>query len=399
MKTMKRRISITLMTLSLIIGLVIWSQVGRRVEATEAGRPGASPGLPALCGKAAVDHLKQQGLYDSLQAAMTSAQSQVNPLSAHSAQGGRQVKMGAASRLVDDAAAAWPMTLHPTLTQQAKLTASDAAAVDLFGNSVAISVRTIVVGSQRDDDAGADSGSAYVFVRSGTNWSQQAKLTASDAAAGDEFGVSVAISGETIVVGAPSDSDAGPFSGSAYVFVRNGMSWSQQAKLTASDAAAGDEFGISVTISGRTVVVGSRSDDDAGFNSGSAYVFVRGGVSWRQQAKLVASDAAAVDRFGTSVAISGRTVVIGSPEDDDTAGINQGSVYVFVWSGTSWNQQAKLMASDAAAVDRFGTSVAISGETVAVGAPLDDDACRPANPLCESGSAYIFRPRRHSDDD
>ena len=166
------------------------------------------------------------------------------------------------------------------------------------------------------------------------------------------------------------DGAAGVDQGSAYVFVRSGGVWSQQQKLLASDAAAGDLFGVSVAISGETVVVGAPFDDGAaGFDQGSAYVFVRSGGVWSQQQKLEASDAAAGDMFGSSVAISGETVVVGAPLDDGAAGTDQGSAYVFVRSGGVWSQQQKLEASDAAAVDCFGFSVAISGETVVVGAP------------------------------
>ena len=270
-----------------------------------------------------------------------------------------------------------------TWTQQALLTASDAAAGDSFGASVSISGDTAVVGANLDQDAGSNSGSAYVFVRSGTTWTQQAKLTASDAAAGDSFGKSVSISGDTALVGAKRNDDAGTQSGSAYVFVRSGTTWTEQAKLTASDAAAFDEFGFSVSISGDTVVVAAFLDDDAGSGSGSAYVFVRSGTTWTQQAKLTASDGAAVDFFGESISISGDTALVGAINDDD-AGSNSGSAYVFVRSGTTWTQQAKLTASDAAASDQFGESVSISGDTAAVGAFRDDDAGS------QSGSAYVF---------
>ena len=195
---------------------------------------------------------------------------------------------------------------------------------DRFGGSVAISGDTVVVGAPRDDDAGFDSGSVYVFVRSGTTWTEEAKLTASDAAAEDEFGVSVALSGDTALVGASGDDDAGSGSGSAYVFVRNGTSWSQQVKLTASDAAAEDGFGASVALSGDTALVGASGDDGTGVSSGSAYVFVRNGTSWIQQAKLTASDAAAIDYFGYSVALSGETALVGAPFNDGV-----GSAYAY----------------------------------------------------------------------
>ncbi|MGH2830101.1 MAG: Ig-like domain-containing protein, partial [Actinomycetota bacterium] len=271
-----------------------------------------------------------------------------------------------------------------TWTQQAKLTASDAAAFDRFGASVALAGDTAIVGSVDDADAGPESGSAYAFVRSGSTWTQQAKLVASDAAALDNFGSSVAVAGGTAIVGSNGDDDAGSASGSAYVFVRSGSTWTQQAKLTASDAAAFDRFGISVSVTGDTAVVGSPfEDNDAGSSSGSAYVFVRSGSTWTQQAKLVASDAAEFDQFGISVSVAGDTAVIGSGQDDD-AGSASGSAYVFVRTGSTWTQQAKLVASDAAEFDQFGISVSVAGDTVVVGSPFDDDA----GP--DSGSAYVF---------
>ena len=281
-----------------------------------------------------------------------------------------------------NALAAVESLLNP-FVQQSKLTASDGAVDDQFGVSITISGDTAVVGAYQDDDKGTDSGSAYVFVRSGTTWSQQAKLTASDGAAGDRFGVSIAISGDTAVVGAYQDDDKGTDSGSAYVFVRSGSTWPQQAKLTAIDGAAVDEFGGYVTISGDTAVVGAREDDDAGQASGSVYVFVRSGTTWSQQAKLMAGDGAAGDEFGVSVDISGETLVVGSWGDDDK-GTSSGSAYVFVRSGSTWTQQAKLTASDGAAIDLFGRSLAFSGDTAVVGAYQGDDKGT------DSGSAYVF---------
>ncbi len=275
-----------------------------------------------------------------------------------------------------------------TWTQQAKLTASHQAASDLFGYSVGISGDTVVVGANFDDvGANADQGSAYVFMRSGTTWTQQQKLTASDGAAFDLFGFSVAISGDTVMVGALGD-DVGSNNsqGSAYVFVRSGVSWTQQAQLTASDGATNDEFGVSVGISGDTVVVGALADDvGANAEQGSAYVFVRSGTTWTQQAQLTASDGAALDDFGVSVAVSGDTVVVGADDDEVGANARQGSAYVFVRSGTTWTQQQKLTASDGAAFDHFGFSVAISGDTVVVGAYVGNVGANT-----DQGSAYVF---------
>ncbi len=162
---------------------------------------------------------------------------------------------------------------NAALTQETKLSASDAAARDRFGRSVAIAGDTVVVGTPRDDEAGRSSGAAYVFTRSGTTWAQEAKLTASDAAAKDRLGRRVAIAGDTVVVGAAGDDDAGSSSGAAYVFTRSSTTWTEAAKLTASDGAAGERSGRSVAIAGDTVVVGTPRDDEAGSTSGAAYVF------------------------------------------------------------------------------------------------------------------------------
>jgi len=279
-----------------------------------------------------------------------------------------------------------------TWTEEQKLTASDATTTDRFGFSVAISGDTTVVGASQDDDAGSASGSAYVFTRSGTTWSEQAKLIASDADVGDLFGTSVAVSGGTTVVGAFANDDAGATSGSAYVFTRSGTTWSEQAKLTASDARVDAQFGSSIAVEGDTVVVGAVRDDDGGRHSGSAYVFTRSGATWSQQAKLTASEPAIRDFFGNSVSVSGDTVVVGSNLDDD-AGRDSGSAYVFTRSGTTWSEQAKLAASDATARDQFGNSVSVSGGTVVVGARSDDDAGS------SSGSAYVFSLIPDTDDD
>ena len=257
-------------------------------------------------------------------------------------------------------------------TQQQKLTASDAASNDLFGNSVSISGDYAVVGARGDNSF---AGSAYVFVRSGTTWTEQEKLTASDAASSDEFGKSVSISGDYAVVGADGDnSDAG----SAYVFVRSGTTWTQQQKLTASDAASSDWFGVSVSVSGDYAVVGARGDNS---DAGSAYIFVRSGTTWMQQQKLTASDVATNDWFGVSVSVSGDYAVVGARGDNSDAG----SAYIFVRSGTTWMQQQKLTASDAASGDWFGSSVSISGGYAMVGADGNGHTLNSVD-----GSAYVF---------
>ncbi len=280
----------------------------------------------------------------------------------------------------------------------AKLTASDAAAGDEFGISVAGSGDVTVVGARFDDDNGIDSGSAYVFRWNGSAWLQEAKLSASDGSPGDQFGFSVSISGDVAVIGAFLDDDGGTDSGSAYMFRWNGSRWVQEAKLTASDGAADDFFGLSVAVSGELAVVGAVWDEDAclgnpnsnpNCNPGSAYVFERpagGWVDMTETAKLTASDGTAGEEFGFSVAVYGEVAVVGARLDDDN-GMFSGSAYVFQKPRGGWvdmTETAKLTASDGAAIDVFGSSVGLSGDMAVVGAHLDGDNRGSA------GSAYVF---------
>jgi hypothetical protein len=281
-----------------------------------------------------------------------------------------------------------PASAQPA--QEAKLTASDAAANAFFGGSVAISGDTAIMGADADfDDGGTElnPGAAYVFLRSGVNWSQQQRLTASDGAASDHFGFAVGVDGDTAIVGARRDDNAGGTNaGAAYVFVRSGGVWTEQQKLTASDGAAGDDFGHSVAVWGDTAVVGAPWDDHAGgTNAGAAYVFVRSGGVWSQQAKLIGSDTAFFDGLGVSVSVSASTVVAGARGHNDTGGTDCGAAYVFLRSGVVWSQQAKLLASDAAAFDALGSAVAVSGDTAIAGAYADDHAGGG-----DAGSAYVY---------
>jgi hypothetical protein len=267
--------------------------------------------------------------------------------------------------------------------QQAKLVASDRTFGDYFGYAVSVDGDTTLIGANGDDDGGSFSGSVYAFARSGGTWVQEAKVVASDGAANDQFGWSVSIDGETALIGASYDVVQGLQTGSAYVFMRIGGVWIEQAKLVANDRALDDWFGHRVSIDGDTAVITAYRDDDQGVDSGSAYVFVLNGGIWGQQAKLVASDGAAEELFGSSVAIDGNTVLVGSILDGDQ-GANSGSAYVFVRYGGSWSQQAKFVASDGAAEDRFACSVSLHGSFVLVGAYLDDDRG------VDSGSAYVY---------
>jgi len=264
-----------------------------------------------------------------------------------------------------------------TWTQQAKLLASDGTPYDWFGYSVSLDGNTALIGAYEDDDNGAMSGSAYIFTCNGTTWTQQAKLLASDGAASDNFGYSVSLNNDTALIGTRADNDNGHFSGSVYVFIRTGNTWAQQQKLLASDGAAGDNFGYSVSLSGDTILVGAFGDDDNGNGSGSVYVFTRTGTIWTQQAKLLASDGTASDNFGNSISLSGDTALIGAYGNDSY----KGSVYVFTRTGTTWTQQYKLLASDGVEEDRFGDSISLSGSTALIGAHGSD---------LDTGAGYVF---------
>ncbi len=344
-------------------------------------------------------------------------------------------------------------------SQQAYLKAANAESGDNFGISVAISGDTLVVGAEAEasnqttitngssasaDNSASGAGAAYVFTRSGSSWSQQAYLKAPNAEADDLFGHSVAISGDTIVVGAPEEAsnqttitngstasadNSASEAGAAYVFVRSGTSWSQQAYLKAPNTNGDDNFGGSVAISGDTIVVGADNEDSpqttitngstaSADNSvsgvGAAYVFVRSGASWSQQAYLKASNAEAGDNFGYSVAISGDSIVVGAHQEDsnqttitngssassDNSVALAGAAYAFVRSGSSWSQQAYLKAPNAGASDFFGASVAISGDTIVVGAYQEDSnqttitngsTASSDNFAFIAGAAYVFK--------
>jgi hypothetical protein len=276
-------------------------------------------------------------------------------------------------------------------TQQAKIVASDAQSSDHFGSAVAIDGNTAIAGAYQESTY---AGAVYVFTRSGTTWSQQQKLTASDATSYDDFGggvvsdvivgAAVGISGDTIVVGAFGEDAEGSNAGAAYVFTRSGTTWSQQQKLTASDAAAGDRFGVSVAIDGDTLIVGAYQDDLSANDAGSAYIFTRSGTTWSQQQKIPNPSPVYDDQFAYSVDISGDTVIAGVPMEETGGATSHGSAYIFTRSGTTWSQQQKIEGSNAGTGDNFGHAVAIDGDTVIAGAYLEDTSDTNA------GSAYIF---------
>jgi hypothetical protein len=269
--------------------------------------------------------------------------------------------------------------------EESKLTSSDGAMEDRFGGSVSVSGDYALVGAGWDDGDELDLGSAYVFRRVGAGWVEEAKLTASDGALSDYLGWSVSISGDYAIVGAAGDDDHGSFTGSAYIFRRDWSEWVEEAKLTASDGAAGDWFGVSVSVSGDYAIVGAELDDDNGSYSGSAYVFRRDGTKWVEDAKLLARDGSRDDYFGRSVSISGDYALVGTyPEYFyGDGGPNSGSAYTFHRDRSGWLEQEKLTSSDSTEGDYFGYSVSISGEYALVGAFYGHYGDGP-------GSAYLY---------
>ncbi|MBK8276722.1 MAG: FG-GAP repeat protein [Nitrospira sp.] len=331
------------------------------------------------------------------------------------------------------------------LTQQAYLKASNTGPGDLFSTTIAFDGDTLVVGAPFEDSSlvgnpadntASGSGAVYVFTKSGGVWSQQAYLKASNIGAGDNFGTSVALDGDTLVVGSPLESsnatgvngnqadNSANGSGAVYVFTRSAGVWSQQAYLKASNAEAGDNFGTNVALDGDTLVVGSPFEssnatgvngnqaDNSASGSGAVYVFTRSAGVWSQQAYVKASNTEAGDQFGKSVALSSETLVVGaSGEDSALTGVtanspneaatgngagNSGAVYVFTRSAGVWSQQAYLKASNAQIGDDFGGSVALSSDTLVVGASLEDSNAtgvngdQSSNSASGSGAAYVF---------
>jgi hypothetical protein len=270
---------------------------------------------------------------------------------------------------------------------QQELTAANGAAADQFGYSVAIDGDTIVVGAIQFAIGISGPGAAYVYTLSGTTWTQQRELTANDGAAADSFGNSVAVSGDTIVVGSPLHQiGSNTRQGAAYVYALSGGTWSQQQELTAAYGAANDQIGTSVAVSGNTIVVGDFDHAVGGnLGQGAAYVYTVSGATWRQQQELTAADGAAHDEFGTSVRINGNIIVVGGFNHKVGSNAGQGAAYVYTFSGTTWSQQQELTAADGAAGDNFGESVALDGDNLVVGA-----AGHAVGDNSAQGAAYVF---------
>jgi len=298
---------------------------------------------------------------------------------------------------VNDNGATYPLAVDPLVgVQQAHLFASSPAAGDLFGISTAFDGTTAVIGATFGDGVVADTGTAYVFTRDAAGaWSAPTVLMASDGLANDQFGASVALAGNTIVVGAPrADSGAVTDVGAAYVFVRSGTTWSQQARLGASDALAADRLGISVSTDGATVVAGAYLDDTAaGANAGSVYIYTVSGTTWSQAAHLFASDASAGDFYGSAVGISGGTIAVGAASDDIGTAMNAGSAYVYTGASSAWAEQAHLIRTDIDVSESLGASLSLQNDTLAVGAPLRASSQGSVAIFNRTGTTWTQGPR------
>jgi len=333
------------------------------------------------------------------------------------------------------------------LSNRAYVKALNNGAGDLFGSSVAMSADTFVIGSPGEDSAASgtdgdafdnsagDAGAAYVFHKDAAGtWAEAAYIKATNSGAGDGFGNSLALSGDTLAIGASREDSAAMGvdgdgsdnsavdAGAVYIFTRDATGiWSQQAYIKASNTEPGDHFGTAVALDGDTLVVGAYSEDSSatgvdgdqldngGPNSGAVYVFTRDGAGvWAQQAYLKASNADADDQFGSAVALSGNTVAVGAfneaskskgvdSDESNNSWTGTGAVYVFTRDAAgTWSQQAYIKASNTGSGDYFGATVALSYDTLVVGAPREDSAAvgvngfEGDNKALNAGASYVF---------
>ena len=257
-----------------------------------------------------------------------------------------------------------------------RIAPADLVPGDAFGTAVGIDGDTLIATAP-----GPEPGAVYVFIANGASWTQQAKLTPSGGGTNERFGIAASLSGDRIAVGADR---ANGGAGVVYLFARNGSVWSQESRLTASDPAARDAFGSSVALDGDTLLAGApakRRGTAGSYANGAAYVFTHGGGGWAQQAKLTDASGANGEMFGFSLDLAGTRAVIGVP----FAAGDQGRAWVYVGNGSTWTQEAELSAANGAAGDQFGWSVALGDDAVFVGAPfagtLTGAAC---------GGSYMF---------
>jgi len=266
------------------------------------------------------------------------------------------------------------------IMQNAKLTASDADKNDQFGWSVSIFENRAIVGAFTDDENGEDSGAVYVFDFDGTTWNQSQKLMASDGAANDEFGYSVSLYGDFALIGA---SEKNQSTGAAYVFAYNGTTWTQSQILEPDDVKFGALFGISVSLFENRALIGALGDDFNGVNAGAAYVYAFNGSTWNLDQKILPIDGQQDDLLGRSVSLWQDRALISASDDDDN-GQDSGSAYIFDYDGNTWNLTQKMTADDGEAGDRFGISVSLQGNRAVVGSDRDDDGGTNA------GSVYVY---------
>jgi hypothetical protein len=309
-----------------------------------------------------------------------------------------EVRGDGVALVIDDADASYPVRVDPLVwTQEPELTSSvdgatDGAAGDLFGSSVALNGNLAIIGAPNH---AAGAGAAYVFSQSGTTWTLQQELTATTLGAtggapGDAFGTSVALSGSLAIVGAPNHTvGTKTGAGAAYVFLQSGTTWAFQKELDAGDDGVNDSFGQSVSISGAVALVGAPNhainQTDGGppkGEAGAAYVFTQSGTSWGAPQELTASDNSAFDLFGYSVSVSGTTAIIGAYQHDVGALTSAGAAYIFAETSGTWSQTKELTASDGAISDFFGYSVGVSGSTAIVGAYQHG--------ATSAGAAYVY---------
>ena len=313
-------------------------------------------------------------------------------------------------------------------TETSILTPNSPVNDELFGRSVAIDGRRAIIGAEggayifeydgsqwievvRLNGAGTSFGQTVdveadravigfssetvtVYQFDGTIWSQETTLTASDESSNDQFGTDVTLQGNAIVVGAPFEDDGGSQAGAAYVFRLSGTTWTEEAKLVASDAQASDLFGEAVSLSGNLALIGAPEEDggvgDPASNAGAGYIFRYDGSLWSQETILRLSTAQPNDRFASAVAIDGTGAVVGTPGRFGDGGSDAGAAFIYQFNGSSWLQEARLLSSDLESSDRFGNAVAIDRNTVFVGAPEEDGGA--SNPAFSAGTVYVFGP-------
>lgn len=275
------------------------------------------------------------------------------------------------SSSIQDSGAVFVFTYNgSTWTEQTRLVASDAASGDRFGHAVALDGTRLVVGAYLDDDNGSGSGSAYIFEGSGASWTQTAKLTASDGHSDARFGRHVSLNGDTVFIGAYYTDAAGDSSGSVYIYEYDSGSWGNEQIVTPTALSSWDYFGHGVANDGNTLAIGVYGDDEYGSRSGSVYIYEHNGTSWVNTHVLNAADADSDDQFGYSVAVdeTGNRVLVGA-RYEDTVATNAGAMYLFEYNGSSWSEAQKMMVTTGGAnYDNLGVSVAIHSNTLVGGA-------------------------------